>query len=137
MSLSRLTIALYVGAIFGSGVVVGVFGHRLYTVNSVDAKTAGRNPDEWRKRYVSEMKSRLKLRDDQLTQLNTILDETRDRVRAAKDRMHPEMEAIRQQQIQKVRAILDPAQVSEYDRMRAERERNMKKGPPPPPPPDR
>ncbi len=36
VKLSRLTIALYVGLIFASGVVLGVFGHSLYAVTTVE-----------------------------------------------------------------------------------------------------
>jgi hypothetical protein len=133
MSLSRLSIILYAALIFCSGALVGVFGHRLYTVNAVDAKTS-RSPDEWRKRYVTEMQTRLKLRADQVKQLNVILDETRERFHAARERMRPEMDAIRGQQIAEIQGILDPAQRAEYDKMREERERNMKKGGPGPGP---
>jgi DNA anti-recombination protein RmuC len=129
MSLSRLSITLYAALIFCSGALVGVFGHRLYTVNAVDAKTT-RNPDEWRKRYVTEMQTRLKLSSDQVQKLNRILDETRERFHAARERMRPEMDAIRRQQIAEIQGILDPAQRAEYDKMREERDQNMKKGSP-------
>ena len=57
----------------------GGLSQRLYTVGTVSAK--GPYPDEWRKQYVAEMKSRLKLRDDQMLRLDILLDETRSRVR--------------------------------------------------------
>ena len=79
MKLSRAAIALYVSLVFASGAVLGVFGHRLYTVSSVSAK-AVRNPEEFRKRTMAEMQTRLKLTDDQVLKLNAIMDETRARV---------------------------------------------------------
>jgi hypothetical protein len=80
MTLSRWAISAYLALVFGSGAVVGALSHRMYTATTVVAKTPP-PPDEWRKQYVSEMKTRLKLRDDQLLRLGLLLDETRSRVR--------------------------------------------------------
>jgi hypothetical protein len=76
---------------------------------------------------MEEMQSRLKLRANQVSTLNTILDETRTRFHEVRERSRPEMEAIRQQQTEKIRSMLDDAQRPEYDKMREERERNMQK----------
>jgi Spy/CpxP family protein refolding chaperone len=127
MKLSRLNIVLYVGLIFLSGALVGVFGHRLYTVNTVSAK-ATRNPDDWRKRFVAEMETRLKLNSNQMSQLNGILDETRSRFHEVHEKYRPEMDSIREQQHGKIRSMLDEVQRSEFEKMRIERERNAKKG---------
>ena len=53
MKLSRWTIALYVGLVFTSGIVVGAFSHRFIDVSAVSAN-AGRNPEEFRKRFHAE-----------------------------------------------------------------------------------
>lgn len=127
MKLSRISVAIYVALIFFSGLVLGALGHRLYTVRTVDANSVRHTPDEWRKRYTAEMQHRLGLRQEQLTQLNAILDETRDAFQAARERMRPEMESIREMQTSKIRAMLDDTQKAEYEKMRSERERNMKK----------
>ena len=79
MRRSTLTTGLYLALLFLSGVAVGIFGHRLYTINSVNASVNPRNPEEFRRRYVAEMRSRLKLTDDQVARLGPILDETRQR----------------------------------------------------------
>ncbi len=126
MKLSRLNILLYVGLIFLSGMLVGVFGHRLYTVNTVSAK-ATRNPDDWRKRFVTEMEARLKLNTSQLQQLNGILDETRTRFHEVHEKYRPEMDSIREQQHGKISSILTGDQKAEFEKMRVERERNAKK----------
>ena len=47
MKFSKLALSLYVLLIFASGVAVGIFAFRLYTVNSV-AANAPRSPEEWR-----------------------------------------------------------------------------------------
>lgn len=126
MKLPRLTIALYVTLIFASGIVVGAFGHRLYTVNTVAAKTS-RNPEEWRKRYTAEMQNRLGLDAQQLAQLNTILDDTRKQFDAVHLSHRPEIEAIKRQQVEKIRTILTDQQRAEYEKMREERKQHLKK----------
>src|SRR4051812_11925250 len=109
MTLSRWKVALYVGLVFLSGAVLGAFLHRLYTVSAVSAN-APRNPEEFRRRYMEEMKSRLKLTSDQVTALSTILDETRTRVRATRDSIEPDIQKIRDEQQAKVHEILRPDQ---------------------------
>lgn len=126
MKLSRAAVAVYVGLIFLSGLVLGALGQRLYTVRSVDAGVR-RNPDEWRKRYTEEMRTRLSLNADQMSQLNGILDRTRQEFKEARERQKPEMDGIRDRQVNNIRAILTGPQRAEYEKMREERERNMKK----------
>jgi Spy/CpxP family protein refolding chaperone len=126
MTLSRWKIALYVGLVFVSGAVLGAFSHRLYTVSGVSAD-APRNPEEFRRRYMQEMKSRLKLTADQVTQLSAILDETRSRVRSTRESIEPDIRKIRDEQQEKVHAILSADQRPEYDKMRQEREAEIKR----------
>jgi len=133
MKFSRFTIAVYVTLVFASGAVLGAFGHRLYTVSAVSANTR-RNPEEFRKRYISEMQTRLSLNQTQLVQLNSILDETRSRFKEAHARMDPELDRIRAEQQKKVRDILQGAQQVEYDRMRQERDERMRREGRPPGP---
>lgn len=86
MKLSRAAIVAYIGLVFASGAVLGALGHRLYTVSTVSAK-ATRNPEEFRKRVISEYQTRLKLSDAQVSQLSSIMDETRSRVEETRQRM--------------------------------------------------
>jgi Spy/CpxP family protein refolding chaperone len=126
MTLSRWKIALYVGLVFVSGALLGAFSHRLYTVSGVSAN-APRNPEEFRRRYMEEMKSRLKLTADQVTKLSVILDETRARVRSTRESIEPEIRKIRDEQQEKVHQILSADQRPEYDKMRQEREAEIKR----------
>src|SRR5580698_11605748 len=121
MRLSRAAIVLYVGLVFASGAVLGALGHRLYTVSSVSAKTT-RNPEEFRKRVMSEYQSRLKLSDAQVDQLSAIMDETRTRVEDTRQKMKPAYQKIHEEQTDKVLAILNPEQQVEYEKIRKERE---------------
>jgi hypothetical protein len=131
MKLSRWTIALYVGLVFASGVVVGAFGHRFIDVSAVSAN-ARSNPEEFRKRFNAEMKSRLNLTHDQSAQLSEILDSTRREFRTTRDSIEPALAKVRDQQHQRILAILEPAQRAEYEKMRQERERAQQQQPPAP-----
>ena len=73
MKLTRWTVALYMALVFACGGVVGAFAHRLYTVSGVSANVSQRNPEEFRKRYMADMKSRLQLSDEQADKLGAIL----------------------------------------------------------------
>jgi Spy/CpxP family protein refolding chaperone len=121
MKFSRATIALYVGLVFASGVVLGIFGHSLYAV-STTASSKGKNPEEFRKRVIAEYRSRLQLTDDQVTKLNAIMDETRARVEETRQKMHPAYQKIRAEQNEKIRQLLSAEQQAEFDKMHKERE---------------
>lgn len=130
MNFSRKTIALYVGLVFVSGAVLGVFGDRLYTVTTVASK--GKNapkpsPEEFRRGYLGFMQKRLSLTEPQVNQLGLILDETRARMNEVHDRTIPEQQEIQKSQSEKIRALLSPAQQSEYDVVVKERRERMKK----------
>ena len=128
MNFSRKTIALYVGLVFVSGAVVGVFGDRLYTVTTVTkAKNAKPSPEEFRRGYLSFMQKRLTLTETQVTKLGLILDETRARMNEVHDRTIPEQQDIQKAQSEKIRALLSPAQQAEYDVVIKERRERMKK----------
>jgi hypothetical protein len=126
MRRTSLTAGLYLLLLFFSGVAVGAFGLHLYTLNSVRA-TGPRDPNEFRKKYIAELRTRLKLSDDQVNQLGPILDETRRRHRELMDKHRPEMKAIQDEQVSKIRAILMDSQQSEYTQMLEEREKQRQR----------
>lgn len=131
MRLNRWTIALYMALVFASGTVLGFFVNRFYTVSAVSAN-APRNPDEFRKQYLNEMKSRVKISDDQAKQLNLILDETRAMFRSTRDSIEPQLQQIRDYQQERIGAVLNPQQRLEYQKLREERaERLKQQGRPP------
>jgi hypothetical protein len=131
MNFSRKSIALYVGLVFVSGAVLGVFGDRLYTVTTVTkAKNAKPSPEEFRRGYLGFMQKRLNLTEAQVTQLGLILDDTRARMNEVHERTVPEQQEIQKAQTEKIRALLSPAQQSEYDVVIKERRERMKKGGP-------
>lgn len=127
MKLSRLTIALYVGLIFASGAVLGVFGHSLYTVSVVHSNSTHRpTPEEVRKKTLVEMQARMKLTDEQVSKINSIYDESRARVNEVHEKYRPQMDAITKDQRDKVRSVLNADQVIEYEKMLKERDERQK-----------
>ena len=131
MNFSRKNIALYVGLVFLSGGVLGVFGDRLYTVTTVTkAKNAKLSPEEYRRGYMGFMQKRLGLNDSQVTKLGLIFDETRARMNEVHERTIPEQQEIQKAQTEKIRQLLTPAQQSDYEAMLKERRERMKKGGP-------
>jgi len=127
MKRSTLSTWLYVFLVFLSGAVVGAFAHRLYVVNTV----VNAKPDEYRRKLVDEMRSRLSLSDAQVAQLTPIFDATKARYHEVKNRWDaqakeaakPELKAITQDQVAQIKAILSAGQRAEYDKFLAERAR--------------
>jgi hypothetical protein len=119
MKLSRATIALYVGLVFLCGGVVGFFANRLYTAATVNANAknpASKGPQD-RKSLVGMFQTRLKLSDDQVQKLNLILDESQAQVTAIHGQMNPQLDAVRQNQITRMKLMLTPEQEPEYEKM--------------------
>jgi len=123
MKRSNLLIAFYLLLIFGSGIVVGGFASRLYWPQPVHGTNQKLTPEEWRRNYVRELQSRLSLTPEQLTQLNQVLDDTGAKYHAEHDRDRQAMKSIREEQVAKIRSMLDEKQQSEYEKLRQEHER--------------
>ena len=126
MRRSNLSLALSLLVVFASGAVVGVLGHRYYSLNTVVAKGAPKSPEEYRKQYMGEMQSRLKLDTAQEQKLAQILDETREKFRVHRDKTRPEMKAIQDEQVARINEMLNPGQQLEYAKMRKERDDKRK-----------
>jgi hypothetical protein len=143
MNRSTLSAGVYMLAVFTSGAAVGALGHRLYTAQTViatrDVQSGQKpSPEEFRRRYVQELRTRLNLDADQLSRVNGILDETRDRSRAVREKYksehdainakaRPEMKAVHEQQVAHIRSLLkDDSQRQAYDQFLAERERRRR-----------
>jgi len=124
MSKSKLSAFLTLLLVFASGAVLGAVAHRLYMVNTVMSGMGGApkrpTPEEFRRRQVDEMRQRVKADDAQIATYNQILDQTK----AAFDQTHKQYNAanraIWDEQRNKVRAILRPDQVVQYDKLMAE-----------------
>jgi hypothetical protein len=108
--------------LFICGVAVGVSAQRYFQHASVRAA----NSDDWRAKYLEEMRTRVHLDSHQLAQLDLILDETRRQSREVHERNKPELLEIKQSQIARVKAILSADQIQLYEKLLAEREQKQK-----------
>jgi hypothetical protein len=123
MKRSNLLIAVYLVLIFASGIVVGAFASRLYWPTPVLSSRPRLTPEEWRRAYVKELQTKLNLTTDQLTQLNQFLDETGAKVHDEHERHNQAMKGIFEEQVVKIRSMLDDNQRPEYDKLRQEHAR--------------
>jgi len=130
MRRTSLLTGLYLALLFLSGVAVGAFGLKLYTLNSVRA--GGRpSAEEFKRRYIDELRTRLNLSDGQTEKLGPILDETRKQIRELRDKHRPELKAIQDEQTKNIRALLTDSQQAEYTKFLEEREKQRERGPHP------
>jgi hypothetical protein len=122
MKRSSVSVVIYLALVFASGLAVGWAGYGFYNLRSVGAKGNPCSPDAVRGRYISELRTRLKLRPEQADQVSTIVQETGRRFHSLREKYRPEVVAIQDQQATQIRAILDEGQRAEYEKMRQERE---------------
>lgn len=122
MKRNQWTAALFAVLLFAAGIVVGALGHRYYAATVVNAKTA----ETFRQHYVSEMQSKLKLTPAQISQLETILDDTKAQYKGVRDSYRPAVLKIKQEQISRVKAMLTPQQAPIYEQMVADHERRAR-----------
>lgn len=131
MSRTNLTIGFYLLLVFGSGIAVGAFGYRIYSGTPVSAKVsvpaAKPSPEEWRKQYLGEMQARVRLTPAQVQELNGIMDQTRSLFHESREKHNRELQALRDDHANRIRAILTDEQRPEYEKLRAEREQRAKK----------
>lgn len=124
---SNPMVPLYLLLVFGSGALVGGFGYRLYSANTVNAEqTQKKSPEALRQRYLKEYESRLKLNPGQMQKLVVILDDAKAKYKSAHDTIDPEMKRIAAEQRQRITSMLDDTQRAEYAKMLEERERRRK-----------
>jgi Spy/CpxP family protein refolding chaperone len=119
----------YLAIVFVCGLAVGAFGFRFYELRAVSANAPTvRPPEEWKKRHLKDLDSRLHLTPEQRSRISAVLDETHAEMRVFLDKTRPEMDRIQNDQYAKVKAVLTPAQAAEYDRLHAEREHRREAG---------
>lgn len=127
--MKRLTLPLiaYMFIVFACGIAVGAFAHRAVTAREVRAGRP-RSPEEFRERYIELMRSRLKLTDVQVRQLQAALDHTRERFEALDEGvLRPQKQAIWEQQVAEINSFLTPEQQDGYAALRKEREERHRK----------
>lgn len=136
----RFSAVLSLLLVFLSGALVGVLAHRAYLLNPDRTASAPRQPgpEDWRKRFVDEMRVKVQLDEQQVVQLEQILDETGAAVRKNILDTHKLHEDLHAQQTARINAMLRPDQRLLFEKLRQEREqqrqkdRNRRPSPPPP-----
>jgi hypothetical protein len=131
MKRSTISVVLYLVLTFGSGVAVGGFATWLYSTRTVSASAPRFSPDEYRKRYISELNGRVHLSEEQVKSLTAIMDATRLLYREISDKHRPEYDAIFQHQNAQILKILSPEQQAEFEKFnqeRAERRKQFRPG---------
>ena len=124
LSRSRTTIALYLVLVFASGILVGVESHRLYaTTSTARANNSPQNMSEFRRRYLDGMKTQVGVSDTQLTQINNILEDTKNKVNELAALEKPLHDRIQQEHIDEIKDLLNPQQKIAYDNWRVARQR--------------
>jgi len=143
MPKAKVTAAAYLLLVFGSGVLVGAVAHRLYMVKTVLSNEGNpqpprrEGPAEWRKHFMSDLQTKVKLDDDQVTKVHQILDDTDQDLRQVHAKRHAEDQAAQAELTNKINALLREDQKPLYQQFRAEREaeRKRQRGPQGQPPP--
>jgi len=119
MKRNQLTAVLFAIVLFCCGAAAGALAHRYYASSVVSAKSS----DDFRHRYIAEMQSRLHLTSEQVAELQKIMDDTKAKYKAVRDAYRPEMLKIKADHTSRVKSILTPEQVPEYEQLVAEHER--------------
>jgi len=132
MPKNKLSALLSLMLVFLSGTLVGAVCYRLYMVNTVTGTATGirsskPDPEDIRKRRVTEMREKVKLDDDQVAKLNIIYDHTRQQFHALKKKGDEEGHTIWENQKEAVREILRPEQLSLYEQYQKDQDEQRKR----------
>jgi Spy/CpxP family protein refolding chaperone len=121
MTRKNLQIAFYLLLVFASGSVVGALGYRTYNPPVARSSNGQPSPSEWRQRYIEETRSRLNLTADQVDKLKTMLDQTEERFGQEREHYNQMIQEIGEEHFTRVRMILTPEQVPQYEKLHQER----------------
>ena len=122
----NLPIALYLFVVFVSGGVVGALGYRIYNPPPSLSNTVRPNPEEWRRQYLQELRTRVAMNDDQIHKVEGMLDDTRTKFRDARTKHNDAVKEIGDHYRESVRSLLTPEQVAKYEQFRLERDQRAK-----------
>jgi hypothetical protein len=129
MPTSKLSTTIYLSLVFLSGILVGGVSYRVYSLKTVSASTTSSRrptPEEFRRRYVNDLRTRLNLDGKEVSQIQQILDQTDMEFHQLRASMNAQAQALHDQQVARIKAILAPDQEAGYDQFRAERDRKRK-----------
>jgi hypothetical protein len=129
MANTKLSAFVSLLLVFCSGIVVGVFGYRVYNTTPVSSSRVGtppperkQDPEVRRKQLIDEDTRELHLNPDQVAKLEKVYDSTREKFIELNQRMNAGSQSIRDEQIVQIKSFLTADQVVLYDKLRAKRE---------------
>ena len=138
--MSKLKTIVCVVLIFLVGFLSGVIGSHLYVRNKIEKTIAGGKPHAMR--FMGHLIRKLELSAQQQTEIENILDASREKWIALRGRYRPEFEAAFEETLSQVKAVLDPDQKAKLEKMITRMKRRFHRHggsgplhPPPPPPP--
>lgn len=124
MPRTRLSAAAYLFLVFASGILVGVVSHRLYmttTASAHESTAAPKNMEEFKRRYLADMRQKVHATDAQITEVSRILDDTKQKFDDLHAQEKPIRDKIQQDQLTEIRALLDDQQRAAFDHWHEER----------------
>jgi Spy/CpxP family protein refolding chaperone len=124
----RTRAAIYLIVVFVLGALAGIGGERYWCHRRLPP-----NPQAQRQAFIARMQQRLDLTPQQTAQFAALVDETMQRFGALHKQMEPQFEQIRDQQREKIRAILNPQQQQKFDAWMSAFDKRRRLGPPHPP----
>jgi hypothetical protein len=126
MPRTRLSAAAYLILVFASGILVGIVSHRLYVTTASVSATAPKSMEEFKRRYLADMRQKVHASDAQIAQVDHILDDTKRKFDDLHAQEKPLRDKIQQDQLTEIRALLDDQQRTAFDRWHEERLRSQK-----------
>jgi len=117
---SNAAVAGYLLLVFLAGAAIGGFADHLYVARTSHPHLT---PEQFRHKVVADLEQRLNLQPAQVDQLNKIFVTTGERFKAIHGKIEPDIAALRKDHDDRVRAILNDQQRAEYDKWRAERDK--------------
>ena len=120
--------ALWVGVVFLLGALLGGVTGYLFAGHSHADTRMPLSDDERRLQKVEKLTKELSLTPDQQKQLDSVMRDAQSKFKGIREASQPQIDAIRQQAREKVRAILTPDQKPKYEdylrKLDEERKRN-------------
>jgi uncharacterized membrane protein (DUF106 family) len=128
MPRTRLSAAVYLILVFASGILVGVVSHRLYMTTTANAKEPAvpKSMQEFKRRYLEDMRQKVHASDAQISQVSQILDDTKRKFDVLHAQEKPMRDKLYQDQLTQIRAVLDDQQRAAFDRWHEERMKSQK-----------
>jgi Spy/CpxP family protein refolding chaperone len=120
---TRLSTAAYLILVFASGILVGIVSHRLYMTATASASVppAPRSMQEFKRRYLADMREKVHATDAQIAQVDRILDATKRKFDDLHAQEKPLRDKYQQEQLNEIRALLDDQQREAFNRWHDER----------------